>query len=95
MAEGLATHIQSASYVLPETLSDYVSETLLTLPGTAPLHLFNVHASPRPVDEPAAFLEWKRDAERHVFHADVVASVLTARAGAGADVLGSSNLRGK
>jgi len=87
VAEGLATHVQSASYVLPETLGDYVSETVLTLPGTAPLHLFNVHASPRPVDEPAAFLEWKRDAERYVFHADVVASVLTARAGEGADVL--------
>jgi len=87
VAEGLAGHVRLASYVLPATLGDYVSEMVLTLPGTAPLHLFNVHASPKAVDEPAAFLEWKRDAERYVFHSDVVSSVLAARAAAGVDVL--------
>lgn len=87
VADRLASYVDTASYVLPETLGDYVCEVVLTLPGTTPLHLINVHASPRPIDAPDAFTAWKRDAERYVYYSDVVTSLLAARAGTGADVL--------
>ncbi len=87
VAERLVGQVDSASYVLPEVLADYVSELVVTLPGAEPLHVFNVHASPRPVDDPEVFLTWKRDAESRVYHSDVVSSVLAERAGTGVDVL--------
>lgn len=87
VADALVAHVGPVSYVLPDILGDYVSEMVVMLPGKAPLHLFNVHASPRPVEDSSGFLNWKRDAEKYVYHSDVVTSVLAARAGSGADVL--------
>lgn len=87
VSERLSGAVVSASFVLPELLCDYVNELVLQIDGLAPLHVFNVHASPRPLDDPLLYPECKRDAERYVYHSDVISSVLVERAKSGADVL--------
>lgn len=76
--------VESASFLLPELLGDYVAQVRLAPPGCEPVTLVNVHASPKPVmfDE-APFGAWRRRAEVHVYYSDVISSELAVLAKTG------------
>ena len=77
IADGLVPLVHDAGFVRAGLLDEYVSELVLQPPGRAPLHLVNVHASPRPVafDE-APYASWRRPSEARVFYSDVISSEL-------------------
>lgn len=88
IADALVPYVRDEGFVLPELLSDYVSECVLQLPGASPIHLVNVHASPRPVAfAEAPYAAWRRPSEARVFHSDVISSELAARVEAGRQVV--------
>lgn len=88
VADHLVPHVRDEGFVLPELLMDYVSESVLQLPGTDPIHLLNVHASPRPVTFDATPYEaWRRPSEGRVYYADVISRELGIRVAAGKRVV--------
>jgi hypothetical protein len=88
VADHLVPHVRDEGFVLPELFMDYVGESVLRLPGTQPVHLLNVHASPRPVTfDETPYEAWRRPSEARVYYSDVISGELGARVAAGKRVV--------